>query len=212
MDDVHNSKWKRSLTGMGLAASLVLGIWIGQRCAAIRLVSPGSLMERLAGDTAEAQISAYVRAIAEGDRSAAMAAWELPDWDASEGWTEALENRQGAVTEELLAAGIDREYSVGDVEWWRTCCEPGVITDSSSAGGARYRVRLMSQDGRPLVYMFDVFVRGGAYWGAAMGHPRRYWVLRDVYATDEEPLFWRQVYEFEIRHLEWPPSTHEATP
>jgi len=41
-----------------------------------------------------------------------------------------------------------------------------------------------------LVYVFDVFVRGNTYWGAAMGYPPREWLLRDVYPDGQAPLFW----------------------
>jgi len=70
----------------------------------------------------------------------------------------------------------------------------------------RVSVQFLDQQGLPVTYVFDVFHRDGSYWGAAMGYPRRHWVLRDVYLRDEEPLFWRLVYEPKVRHLSWPPE------
>jgi len=68
---------------------------------------------------------------------------------------------------------------------------PSVISDKREAGGARMQVQFNDPAGQPVLYIFDIFVRDGPYWGAAAGYPPRRWVLRDVYLPDEEPLYWR---------------------
>lgn len=56
----------------------------------------------------------------------------------------------------------------------------------------------------------DVFHRHGSYWGAAAGYPTRHWALRDVYAQSQEPLFWRWVYEPEVRYLGWSAASDQT--
>jgi len=63
-------------------------------------------------------------------------------------------------------------------------------------------VQFLDGAGRPSLYTFDLFTRGGAYWGGAMGYPARQWALRDVYPAADEPLFWRLVYEPAVRSLD----------
>jgi hypothetical protein len=53
------------------------------------------------------------------------------------------------------------------------------------------KVLLRVRGGAEPTYVFDVFNRGGTYWGAALDYPPRQWALRDVYADGEVPLFWR---------------------
>jgi len=161
-----------------------------------------TLLERLSGNTPEARIRTYVRAVLRDDEEAALAAWELPSWELPNGRSMAIAERRLTVTRELIAADLQDDFMIDRPEWWRTCCEPGVTCDSLNAGGARVSVQFLDQQGLPVTYIFDVFHRDGSYWGAAMGYPRRHWVLRDVYLRDEEPLFWRLVYEPNIQHLD----------
>lgn len=115
------------------------------------------------------------------------------------------------MTCELLAADLQDDFLMLHTEWWRTCCEPGVICDSRGAGGARISVQFLDQQGLPVVYIFDVFHRDGSYWGGAAGYPPRHWVLRDVYARGQEPLFWRYVSEPKVHYLGWPPAADQTT-
>jgi len=161
-----------------------------------------TLFERISGNTPEAKIRTYVRAMLRGDEEAALTAWELPSWELPNGRSTAIAERRLAVTREMIAADLQDDFMILDTEWWRTCCEPGVICDSLDAGGARVPVQFLDQQGLPVTYVFDIFHRDGSYWGDAMGYPRRHWVLRDVYLRGEEPLFWRLVYEPKIRHLD----------
>ncbi len=160
-----------------------------------------TLLERITGNTPAARTRAYVEAVLRGDEEAALAAWELPSWELPGGRSAALAERRQAVTCELIAADLQEDFLIRHTEWWNTCCEPGVICDSRNAGGARISVQFLDQRGLPAAYVFDVFHRDGPYWGAAASYPPRHWVLRDVYARGQEPLFWRMLYEPEVRHL-----------
>lgn len=186
----------------------ILGVWLCFQC---RSVFCTAMCGQFSGEEAQAEVAAYVRAIARGDEGAAYAVWELPSWEGYEGWHTALSERRQSVTGKLMAAGIDSDFTILNVEWWRTCCEPGVILNPREAGGVRFRVKLWDRDGSPLVYIFDVFVRGVTYWGAAAGYPPRHWMLRDVYPPNQEPLFWRWVFEPSARHLGWPPRTPQPS-
>lgn len=154
------------------------------------------LLERATGNQPQAQIAAFVQAIVREDRSTAAELWEVGQPQSE------LARRRERVIDDLLAAGIRPDYLILGVEWWTTCCEPSVTCDSRNAGGARIRVQFVDKNGSPLPYTFDVFVREQPYWGAAAGYPPRGWVIRDVYPHGEEPLFWTQVYEPQIRYVQ----------
>jgi len=161
-----------------------------------------TLLERITGNTPAARTRAYLEAVLRGDEKAALAAWELPSWELPDGRSKALAERRQAVTHELIAAELQEDFLILHTEWWNTCCDPCVICDPRNAGGARITVQFLDQRGLPVAYVFDVFHRDGAYWGAAAGYPPRHWVLRDVYARGQEPLFWRMLYEPEVRYLD----------
>jgi hypothetical protein len=186
--------------GLGLLGA---GLMLFPPTAALR----ATVIERISGETPEAKIEAFGRAIARGDEQTARNVWELPAWELPDGRSVELQARRERVTRELMAKGIQATSAILDIEWWRTCCEPGVINDSHNAGGARVRVQLLDRDGAPLSYTFDVFTREQPYWGEAMGCPPRQWVVRDVYPSGEEPLFWRWIYEPSIRWLASPTPT-----
>ena len=154
--------------------------------------------EGLMGETPEAKIAAYMRAVRRGDRATAVEAWE--PGAPTQLHHAALEQRREQVTDELLALKIS-EFTILEYEWWTTCCEPHVICDARNAGGARVQVQLLDDQGNPQSYVFDVFTREQPYWGDAMGNPFRRWVIRDVYAAGEEPLYWRWVHESNVRYL-----------
>jgi hypothetical protein len=167
--------WRLGITVMILVALITLGPGL----------SPGAanrLIEEVLGQTPRARIAEYLGAIAQDEGQAALDRWspagpENPD----------LEARRQAMTTTLLAYGPNLAYQVLETEWWRTCCEPGVIDDAGEAGGARVRVRVWGKDLPERVYVFDLLVPGG-YWGAAMGNPLRTWAIYDVYPEGQPPL------------------------
>lgn len=161
-----------------------------------------AVIEQISGETPQARIAAYVRALARGDEKAVLDAWELPTWELPRGRSGELRARRDGVTRDLIIAGIHSDIIILGIEWWRTCCEPNVINNPRNAGGARVHAQLLDRDGAPLLYMFDVFTREQPYWGEAMGYPPRQWVLRDVYPMSQEPLFWRWIFEPSVRWLD----------
>lgn len=189
-----------------------LGLAIGSTVPALAAVSLGicwlfssgdvtGLCERITGETPQAKATAYVRAVARGDEKAALELWEVPSPPDQE-QLQALAERREQVTSELIAARVEPDFILLDAEWWTTCCEPSVTPDPRSAGGARMTVQLLDKEGSPAIYVLDVFVRDGPYWGAAAGYPFRHWALRDVYPEGQEPLYWRRLYEETIRSLD----------
>ena len=200
-----NCKARLVVLPFALITTCILGLWFFS--SPVRL----TLQEWITGNTPEARIKAYVKAVLRGDEEAALAAWELPSWELPNGRSATLAERRQAVTRELIAADLQDDFLMLHTQWWRTCCEPGVICDSRSAGGARVSVQFLNQRGLPVGYIFDVFHRHGSYWGAAAGYPPRHWALRDVYARSQEPLFWRLVYEPQMRYLGWPPASGQTT-
>jgi hypothetical protein len=198
--------WRIGLPVVALFVPCCLGLWL---CPLPPSAPPwrATIQELIRGETPEARVAAYVQAIVRGDEEAALAAWEVRTEEAPEGRSALLNERRQEVTRELLAAGLDPDYTILGIEWWSTCCEPGVTDDPRNAGGARITVQFLGQDGWPLLYLFDVFNRGGSYWGAAAGYPPRSWALYDVYPQGDEPLFWRWVYEPTVRCLDCPPTT-----
>jgi hypothetical protein len=183
---------------VGILTVLLVGTGVGLFLAFSPI--PNAWRERLAGETPQAKVDAYLQSILQNDRRAALNLWEpkapLPEQ------ADALRKRREQVTDELLALGIT-DYTVFEPEWWVTCCEPSVTCSSRNAGGARTRVQVLDGNGMPSAYIFDVFTREQPYWGDAMGNPPRQWVIRDIYASGHEPLFWRLLYEPSLRHLEW---------
>ena len=178
--------------------TVVLLVLLGAAAVLLAPTLPGEWRERLAGESPQAEISAYMKAILRGDRRAALDRWEVAGGEAER--TARLERRREQVTGELLGLGAS-EFTVFEPQWWTTCCEPHVTCTSRSAGGARVQVQVLDRAGMPQVYVFDVFSREQPYWGDAMGSPPRDWVVRDVYALDQEPLYWRAVYESSVRWL-----------
>jgi hypothetical protein len=169
--------YRRLLVAVGILALVVMAL----------IAPPGSpngklVFEWLTGETPQAKVGAYVLALALGNKGAALAWWGAPD---------DLSDRRAQVVSELLASGLSPRFSITRIEWWSTCCEPHVIHEPRGAGGARVRVQLYDRQGAPLLYTFDIFVSGGAYWGPAANYPLRHWVIRDIYPDGDAPLFWR---------------------
>jgi hypothetical protein len=143
------------------------------------------LRETIVGDTVEARIAGYVTALARNDVGAATAAWRLDNATPDP----ALLERRRDITESLRSLGV-RSHRIVRIDWWRTCCEMGLIDDPANAGLARATVEIWT-NARYERYVFDVLARSTAYWGDAAGHPPHEWTLRDVYRLSEKPLFAR---------------------
>lgn len=190
---------KRVRTAVALLLALLLGLALGAAGLALALTRSDALRAYLLtlpmAHGPQRPVEAFVEAIIRGDEAAAIALWEVP----SE--RDDLAERRRQVIEALHAAGIAPRNMVLHVEWWRTCCEPGVTCDPRNAGGARLRVQFLDGEGKPLLYTFDVFTRRQPYWGAAEGYPSRDWVIRDVYPEGEPPLFWPLVYEGTVHQV-----------
>ena len=169
--------WRIGFTLTALVVLAVLGPSVG--CNRGK-----QIVEQILGETPTAKVAGYLDAIAKGDRQAALARWSLADSSGAD-----LKARRESVTDALLACGPRLGYRILGVEWWRTCCEPGVIDDPDEAGGARVRVAVGGEDRPEAVYMFDLIVPGG-YWGDAAGNPVRRWVIMDVYPEGAAPLVW----------------------
>jgi hypothetical protein len=150
------------------------------------------VVERVTNERPEAKVSAYLRATAAGDEATAASLWEVPDWLARQEVGPRMAERRTAVTRELASLRLEWKGQPAEIQWWRTCCEPGVIESPRDAGFARVHVSLTRPDDqRVWSYTLDVVTRDGAYWGGAMGYQPRQWMLVDVYPTSEQPLYWR---------------------
>ncbi len=187
---------------IGIITIVLVGIGVG--VFLLFAILPNAIREQLTGETPQAEITACLQAILRHDRAAALDLWEPQAPDPEQ--YDALRQRREKVTDELLAIGMT-DFTVFEPEWWTTCCEPQVTCSSRNAGGARVPVQILDDKGKPLRYTFDVFAREQPYWGDAMGNPPRHWVIRDAYASGQEPLFWRFVYESHIQFLEWKSTT-----
>lgn len=159
------------------------------------------LYEQATASLPQSRITAFVNALVQDDKMAALKLWEVYDDPSSEPQAALMERRE-AVIADLLSAKIQPEYMVLDSEWWTTCCEPGVTNDSRNAGGARINVQFMDKNGNPLSYVFDVFTRQQPFWGSAGGDPARDWVIRDVYPFGQNPMYWLFIYEPQIRYIQ----------
>jgi len=143
------------------------------------------LVERLIGETPQAKVSSYLALVVSGAREEALALWP-----ASERLGPEYEVRRQSLTTELEELGAELSHRVLRIEWWGTCCEPHVITDSQGAGFARLWVEVSGRN-EPRQYVFDLLVRGGSYWGMLEGYPVRHWQIVDIYPPAEEPVYWR---------------------
>ena len=148
--------------------------------------SPNMLLELISGETPQAKITTYLKAIQAQESEAALEAWLQPD-PGSVTFV-ALSDRRIQITDELMALKIT-QFTIFEPEWWSTCCDPGITCNARNAGGARVRVQVLDAQGQPWQYIVDVFTKG-PYFGDAEGNPYRHWLLRDVYPSSELPLVW----------------------
>jgi hypothetical protein len=131
----------------------------------------------------ESRVQAYLEATARGDEGRALGTWQTCCAPVPE-----LEARRLNLTRELAAAGAGPQFRIEFIEWWRTCCEPGIINDPRNAGRARIFVSTNGRSGNAYELVFEVLTKDGAYWGEAAGYPRHDWTLREVYRRGEQSL------------------------
>lgn len=163
---------------------LAFALWLFPDMFAAVLGPVNRLAERVSGETPQAKASSYLALVARGDRDGALALWP-----ANERLGLEYEVRRHSITTGLETLGPELSHRVLKIEWWSTCCEPHIITDSPEAGFARLWVEV-ARASEARQYVFDVLVPGG-YWGWMEGYPVRHWQIVDVYLVGEEPLVWR---------------------
>jgi hypothetical protein len=176
---MRDISWRMGFTLLTLTALAVLGL--NASCSPAH-----QLIEQALGRTPENEIAGYLEAVSRGDRPAALGHWLAPASQQLD-----LLERRDSVTDALLARGPVLHYWVQDLTWWRTCCEPAVIDDAAQAGGVRARVAIADGYGTESIYVFDLLVPPGVYWGDAAGNPLREWVIVDVYPEGMQPLAWQ---------------------
>ncbi len=180
------------LAGIVFVFLVGFGIGVGALGLAVR-DSEGlryHLLERSGDIRPQELVAAFVKAIVENNRSGALELWKVNGVPMQE----ELAKRREMVVSDLMQAGIQPDYMILGIEWWRACCEPSVTCNPRDAGGARISVQFLDGEENPVHYTFDIFTRK-PYWGAAAGYPPREWVIRDVYPEGQKPLFWPLVYE-----------------
>lgn len=151
------------------------------------------LIERIFNETPQARIYDFVHAISTDNEKKASNLWIIPEWWNSDFKEfDDLKARKERVINELVNKKISPDFTIENIELWRTCCMPGIINDYKEAGGARIKVKLISENKTELYYTFDIFTRETTYFGDAAGYPVRNWVIRDIYADGDSPIFWTQ--------------------
>src|SRR5438128_1007712 len=123
----------RARTVLTIAAAIVTSVVVGFFLTFYTaLGSPGwQLIGRAIGDTPEARVATYLEAVGRGDAQKAFDTWLLWPRHAR---LEQIAARRERVTRDLAARRP--QATVERFQWWRTCCEPGVIDSRASAGGA----------------------------------------------------------------------------
>ncbi len=169
--------WRIGFTFMALAALTVFGPRASRTTAY-------HLLEQALGRTPQTQVARFLAAVARGDRPTALALWsqsQVPNG--------ALAARRERIVDDLVSLGPRFQYRVLDVEWWRTCCEPGVTDDPDQAGAARIRAAIHRENRPEMIYIFDLQVPRD-YSGTAAGDRVRQWAILDVYPEGETALAW----------------------
>ncbi|MEJ2208577.1 MAG: hypothetical protein P8129_06010 [Anaerolineae bacterium] len=180
--------WRSAVTVAALMVLALLGPGHGRQPA-----------HQAGGQAPEAQVVAYLQAVANGDRQAALDHLHLPGQAGA-----ASASRGRAVTDELLAYGSGLEYHVVGVEWqpaaapaalanegaWAALANEGawaaLANEGAWAGIARVRVAAGPPDSAERIYAFDVLASGGR--AGDSGGTVRGWAIVDVGRQAEGPL------------------------
>lgn len=172
---MRDMAWRMGVTLTVLIALVVAGT--NASCSGVSLPAGGGGQV-----SAQAQVAAYLAAIAEGDRSQALSFWFL------DGTSPALTARRETITDELLAYGPRLEYHVLGVEWWRTHSRPAMTDDPDQAGAARIRVAVSSETQTLEIYQFDLLGPQASASAAAQSPAR--WIVIDIYPDGATAWAW----------------------
>ena len=134
-------------------------------------------------DTPERRVGAYLAATSSGNEGAALDAW-VP-YPATVLISDELRARRADLTRELTTLRVGRSYAIRSVDWWRTCCEPGLLDGERNAGLARMHVVVIDQAGAEHRLVFEVWVKNLVWWGDAAGETVKDWTLYEVHREGE---------------------------
>jgi len=134
-------------------------------------------------DTPERRVAAYLGATSAGNEVAALDAW-VP-YPSNVLVSDELRARRTALTHELSSLRVGATYAVRSVDWWRTCCEPGLVDGESNAGLARMHVIATDRAGSEHRLVFEVWVKTLTWWGDAAGETVKDWTLYEVHREGE---------------------------
>ena len=150
---------------------------------AIASLAAWALVIRPALDTPERRVAAYLAATGSGDEGAALDAW-VP-YPATVLISTELRARRADLTHQLTTLRVGGTYAIRSVDWWRTCCEPGLLDGPSNAGLARMHVTATDQAGTEHRLVFEVWVKTLTWWGDAAGETVKDWTLYEVHQEGE---------------------------
>jgi hypothetical protein len=157
-------------------------------------------IEEIIGETPEAKVNEYLKAVMTNDQKAAFKIWQLPDYGKEE-TISLLNNRRQDITKELITKGV-KDFKILDIDWWSVCCIPTIINEHpGGAGFARTRVKLITYGNEETIYIFDLFTQKG-YCNGLCGCPTRHWTIRDIYQSGQRPLLWT-ILSWEGKETTW---------
>lgn len=139
------------------------------------------IIEKINNENPEAKAAAYIQAVSIGDKEKALKFWEISEsYNLNSEYVDRIKNQGEKITKELIEKKIKPDFTIKNVEWWKTCCEPSVTNNYRIAGRAKVYVQLEDFNNIKSDYIFDVIVPGG-YDGGLTGYSARHWIISDVY-------------------------------
>jgi hypothetical protein len=154
----------------------VVGIGVASLLAWAFVVRP-------ALDTPERRVAAYLGATSSGNEGGALDAW-VP-YPSNVLLSDELRAQRTVLTHELSTLRVGGTYTVRSVDWWRTCCEPGLLDGERNAGLARMHVIASDRAGGEHRLVFEVWVKKLTWWGDAAGDTVKDWTLYEVHREGE---------------------------
>lgn len=167
---------KKILIFAGLITLTLIGFFVDINYGITSLI-----IEKINNENPEAKVAAYIQAVSIGDREKALKFWEIPEsYNLNLEYRNKIEDRGEKITNELVEKKIKPDFTIKNIEWWSTCCEPSVTKNYRIAGKAKVYVQLADSNNIEFTYIFEVIVPGG-YDGGLTGHSVRHWIISDVY-------------------------------